>query len=129
MSMPDDDAAREYAEAKAQYLIALKRLKAAKAALPPNPDHRKQLQKEAAERSAAVWQRYLNGERDMARLAKEFGRSKSYIQTAVAHERYARQFGPHRPDEWWSPLNLRQQEQEEEYMRTHGIRITGRLGL
>lgn len=112
--MPDNDAAREYAEAKAQYLVALQRLKAAKAALPPKP-HRTTYE-EAEQRSAAIWQRYLEGQQDMRALAAEFGLSRSFTTAAVAYQR--------RRQEWKDA-----EEDAEDYARAHGVTITGRSGL
>jgi hypothetical protein len=71
------EAEREYAEARAAYDAALARLSAAKLAMAGV----KSLQRHEFNR--AVWQAYLDGERDYRVIAAQFGRSRAWVSQYI----------------------------------------------
>jgi hypothetical protein len=91
-------AEREYAEAKAAFLAAQKRLKTAKAAMPSKRELSDQRwverKRRRVQRETAMWTRYLAGVRNIKTLAAEFGLSVGYTARTINHIRWLRQFGP-----------------------------------
>jgi hypothetical protein len=91
--MTDDEAEREYFEARAAYDKALVRLSAAKKAR-PKPAIRAGSLEHMAQVRDAIWQAYLAGERDYEAMAKRFGRTRGNISTVIRDVKKERGFGP-----------------------------------
>ena len=104
--MATHPAEREYQAAKAAYAKALARLKAAKQARPaqPIPTGSHEYKRQQHE---LIWQAYLDGQRDPAALAAQFGRRKAFIQGLIRERLYQRSYGPvTAKDAWTLDLDL-----------------------
>ena len=95
------DPEREYQEAKAAYGAALARLKAAKAARPPQPQVPSRWEIADARRER-IWQAYLAGDRDFCSLAQRFGVLPARVRVIVKRELAEHAHGPFTRDDWRS---------------------------
>jgi hypothetical protein len=96
----DEDAEREYVEAKAAYDAALVRLSAAKKARPKQTTKYELREAQNQMIRDAVWQAYLGGQRDYRALGKEFGRSTAWVGSHIREVMHQRRFGPETAHEY-----------------------------